>query len=107
MELSNTGHDWKQKTTVRKAEKLSSDNVLSRRTSILGALQYKQSLYWREYSAKDGIQHFVRSRCLNNSTWLAYHLDVHNYVLQVPLNDQYKGRKLTLLIENGTWNPPR
>lgn len=46
-------------------------------------------------------------RLLANNQFVPYHLDVHNHVLQVPLNDNYKGGKLVVLNENGTWYPPR
>jgi hypothetical protein len=42
-----------------------------------------------------------------NSQHVPYHLDVHHYILQVPLNDAYMGGKLVLLNENGTFYPSR
>ncbi len=42
-----------------------------------------------------------------NSQHDPYHLDVHNYILQVPLNDAYTGGKLVLLNKNGTFYPLR
>jgi hypothetical protein len=63
--------------------------------------------FYSEHTGGAPVNSIILRRLRANSQHVPYHLDVHNYILQVPLNDVYTGGKLVLLNENGTFYPSR